>query len=305
MATKQTEELGSYCGSLDRLEDDYSLSYADILAWSEWNVRRISMPKLIDYISSKSSIGEDYNDAIGFVGKSITIDKIKSSGKSTRGVCFPNGISLCEKDIMDSWIGYYQVNPTSYGFQDNADIPANVCYGTFGMDTVYIQDLFVKNLHTADSSSSGGASSEMETATITNLTTDTLIPKDSCGLVHIRGGISFDSDVYGIFKFDNGTYCFDSDVKVGDNGNGSLFVGLVSTNELSPNSTNSDGDFVMEMYGGFKFINVRPNQKYLIAGSDEDEFFNVAGGTTKTYNRTEIDNKIKALEARIAALEAK
>lgn len=304
MATKQTEELGSYCGSLDSLEDDYSLSYADILAWSEWNVRRISMPKLIDYISSKSSIGEDYNDAIGFVGKSITIDKIKSSGKSTRGVCFPNGISLCEKDIMDSWIGRNVIEPSAYGDQVNATTEANVCYGTFSMGKVYINELWVNNLHTAESSG-GSSSSEMDNATITNLTTDTITPKESCGLVHIRGGISFDSDVYGIFKFDNGTYCFDNDVKVGDNGSGSLTAELVSTNELSPKSTNYDGDFAMDMYGGFRFVNVRPNQKYLIAGSDEDEFFNVAGGTTKTYNQTEIDNKIKALEARIAALEAK
>lgn len=304
MANKQTEELGLYCGSLGYIEDESYLKSADILAWSEWEVKRISMPKLIEYISNSSSFGEEYNDWAGFVGKSITIDKIKSSGHTTRGVCFSDGISLCEKDITDSWIGYWQVNPKNYGFKDDTNIPANVCYGTFGMETVYINDLYVKNLHTADSSSSG-SSSEMETATITNLTTDTLTPKESCGLVHIRGGISFDSDVYGIFKFDHeySRYSFDNGLYVGGDSSISFNAG-----QMSPEAKIyfGEGDCFVTNRG----IWIQPyhgqQYGYLYAGNcDKAEVFNAGGTLTKIYSQTEIDDKIKALEARIAALESK
>lgn len=295
MANKQTQELWDYNGRLPFLEDENDFQWANLLIWHEWENKRIELSKFVEYIQ-KQGIGEDYNDSVGFVGKSITVDKIKSSGYTTRGICFPNGISLCEKDIMDSWIGYYEVTPSNYGFDSPIAIPANVCYGTFGMETVYINDLYVKNLHTTESSSSGG-SLKKDNAEIRVLVTDVIEPMDSCGLVHFNGGISFNGDNNGIFKYniDTGNFTFDGNIETGGEYAGSLTTGLVSTQELSPKRENSDGDYVIDMYGGFRFVNVRPIQKYFIAGNDDNAVFNSNGGLTKIYSQTEIDTKLQPL----------
>lgn len=236
------------------------------------------------------------NDAMG---RCVSFDSVYSTNDSrNRGVYFDAGITL-NFDKNTSWMGWGSINPSLYGNTTSSIEGCNIFKGTFSMQKVYVDDLWVKNLHTAESDSSDGDK------TIQNLTVGKFIPSEITGFIDVDGNFCFNSNnESGTLSFENGGFKLSKDLTIsGDSG--SLSAALVSTNELSPRSMNSDGEFLTYMYGGFSFVKNFPNQRYLIAGTDDNAVFNSNGGLTKIYSQTEIDTKIKSLEARIAALEAK
>lgn len=316
MANKQTQNIQDYIfdipmrGIGDIMPNMVSIVSDLYTANGERTIGRLSPDDLF-------TIGKEYSgvltiDNVGAVldDKYLAISKeteytistsldIISSNDLTRGVQFPNGVSFIDNQGELSFIGWGYTNPSDYGDSSTNSLDCNICNGTFRMQKVYVDDLWVKNLHTAESNSSDGDK------TIQNLTVGKFIPSEITGFIDVDGNFCFNSNnESGTLSFENGGFKLSKDLTIsGDSG--SLSAGLVSTNELSPRNMNSDGEFLTYMYGGFSFVKNFPNQRYLVAGTDDNAVFNSNGGLTKVYSQSEIDTKIKSLEARIAALEAK
>lgn len=321
MATKQVQSFQEYFESLKVIEQTFfssglSVITGGIRANGSSYYGRITLGSLFDTYVNDCGVLTKFNSTEFLDGKYVAIseeamgncingiDTISSNGYWNNGVCFPQGINFgsCEKE--KSWIGWDYIDAMSYGLAtDSPQVEGNVCNGYWKFGTTFIDDLYVNNLHTSDSS---GGSLTKDNADIRVLVTDVIEPKDSCGLVHINGGISFDSDVAGIFKYDLDTshYSFDNGLYIG----GDSSISFDSGSSQSPDAKIyfGEGDCFVTNRG----IWIQPyhgqQYGYLYAGNcDKAEVFNAGGTLTKIYSQTEIDDKIKALEARIAALESK
>lgn len=215
----------------------------------------------------------------------IHVDVIKGYLNSANGVYIPNGVSfnIDDKSQDSSWIGYGSIDASSYGDSSNTTIDCNVCKGVFSMEKVYINDLYVKNLHTdssigGDSSSGSGSSSEMDEATISTLTSDTIFVKEirtneGNNIIKIRNGITFSGDInYSSIKYQKVNF---------------YYLGYDGLRELEANYCCGIFAFRDDVFTG---------------GNLYAHDINLMQSDASTFS---LQDKIKALEARIAALESK
>lgn len=201
-------------------------------------------------------------------GISAVIDYICSKG-GINGVFIQKGIRFAQ-DESASFIGNGTIDTSSYGDTANSTIDGNVCKGTFGMETVYIKDLYVKNLHTADSSISGGSSNTMD-----EIKVDSILPKSEGDYnnIYIGSGITFHGNPnYSLIKYE--------EVNLSQ-------VGFTKQGSIDANYC----------YGAFVFDDRLYATGYFYT---RDVEMLQDDGTTKSLKET-----ISKLEARIAALEAK
>lgn len=201
-------------------------------------------------------------------GISAVIDYICSKG-GINGVFIQKGIRFAQ-DESASFIGNGTIDTSSYGDTANSTIDGNVCKGTFGMETVYIKDLYVKNLHTADSSISGGSSNTMD-----EIKVDSILPKSEGDYnnIYIGSGITFHGNPnYSLIKYE--------EVNLSQ-------VGFTKQGSIDANYC----------YGAFIFDDRLYATGYFYT---RDVEILQDDGTTKSLKET-----ISKLEARIAALEAK
>ena len=211
----------------------------------------------------------------------IHADVIKSYLNLGMGVYMPNGVSFNRDDLSQesSFVGWGTIDTASCGDTANSTIDGNVCKGTFGMDTVYIKDLYVGNLHTDGSSSSGGnSSSTMDEATISTLTSNTIFVKEirtneGNNIIKIRSGVTFSGDInYSSIKYQKVNF---------------YYLGYDGLRELEANYCCGIFAFRDDVFTG---------------GNLYAHDINLMQSDASTFS---LQEKIKSLEARIAALEAK
>lgn len=298
MATKQVQSFEEYVYNLPLAESDsinvdstiaFLAEYDSYLDSEGHTFKRVSFSKMFKRFAEKENlitgaeVGRILDDgkyvfiSEEAMGNCINgIDTITTNNYWTNGVCFPEGINF-GNDSEHSFIGWSMIDPGLYGV--DADIlECNVCYGTFGMDTVYIKDLYVKNLHTAESSSSGGSSS----AYIPNVSQT---PESS---------VEVEVDQITAKNYPN--IIFGSGITFHGNPNYSLikYGGF----DLSPYNFGGRGNITThECCGSFTF----GSEIYALSGLyTTDVRIKQDDGTMKSLKET-----ISKLEARIAALEAK